>query len=53
MSPGVRSCRLTLYVVLALVLLVCLWIGWRDTAGGSSRRSCVSGSASGSAWACS
>ena len=30
MSPGVRSCRLTLYVVLALVLLVCLWIGWRD-----------------------
>lgn len=30
MSPGVRGCRLTLYVVLALVLLACLWIGWRD-----------------------
>ena len=30
MSPGVRGCRLTFYVVLALVLLACLWIGWRD-----------------------
>lgn len=30
MSPGARRRRLALYVVLALVLLACLWVGWRD-----------------------
>ncbi|TKS55197.1 hypothetical protein E4582_10785 [Luteimonas yindakuii] len=30
MSPGARRRRLALYVVLALVLPACLWVGRRD-----------------------